>query len=144
MTNCKKTERHNYETCSPGTSNFNYSDVSLSHFDSVLLRPHIDNPRFFFFSGFLHFFDPLTRPSAYLPGSFFLLPPPSGPILIVSLAWNIPEDERKDPVINYAEIRMHFLFNSVRNVTVPRETRSNKKMSIVESKIASSGYTWQV
>lgn len=102
-----------------------------------------------FFPAFYAFFDPLTRASAHPLRVllFSLLPHPPGPIL--SLAWNIPKDERKDPVINCrrqkktfidAEIRMHFLFNSVRNVTVPRETRSNKKMSIVESKIAIGGY----
>lgn len=74
-------------------STYRQSDVSLSHFDSVLLRPHIDNPSVF--SGFLRFFDPLTRASARASESpfFSFYQPPPGPIL--SLAWNIPEDERK-------------------------------------------------
>lgn len=85
-------------------SAYRQSDVSLSHFDSVLLRPHIDILRLFF--SFLRFFDPPAFISVCPPSfSFFRssfqplsVSPPPGPIF--SLAWNIPKDERKDPVIN--------------------------------------------
>lgn len=72
-------------------SAYRQSDVSLSHFNSVLLRPHID-----FFSGFLRSFDPLrarARASREPPDS-------DCETNFQSSVEYIPEDERKDSVIN--------------------------------------------